>query len=423
MIKYLILLLLATGLYAQQQSVEFSRYFENKALRVDYYHVGNATNESITLDALKEEPYFGGSKKNLIDPFNYGKYLMKVYDQAENTLIFSKGYSTLFSEWQTTAEAKENSRVFSETLIMPYPKARIRLEILSRNRKGSFDLVFSSVIDPKDYFISAERNNVHPVNRIHYSGDADKKVDIVILPDGYTKKEMMKFEQDCKKFAKYFFNSSPFRENEDKFNIYAVEAPSGESGVDIPKDSIWKNTVLNSSFYTFDEERYLMTYDNKSVRSLAANAPYDQIYILVNTSKYGGGSIYNHYSVCVSNNKYEEYIFTHEFGHGFVGLADEYYTSSVAYIDFYPKDVEPWEANITTLVDFNKKWKDKLQKDTPIPTPENYGAKLGVYEGGGYMEKGIYRPSPDCTMKSISVDNFCPVCNEAITKMINYYSE
>jgi hypothetical protein len=168
-----------------------------------------------------------------------------------------------------------------------------------------------------------------------------------------------------------------------------------------------------------------MTNDNKRLRNIASNAPYDQIYILVNSDKYGGGAIYNHYSLCVNDNEYSEFVFVHEFGHGFASLADEYYTSDVAYQDFYPLNVEPLDPNLTTLVDFETKWKDIVDDDTPIPTPksEEFKDKVGAFEGGGYMEKGIYRPKEDCTMKSIVVDNFCPVCKRAIQEMINFYAE
>jgi hypothetical protein len=257
------------------------------------------------------------------------------------------------------------------------------------------------------------------------SGDPSVKVDIVIIPEGYTEDEMDLFKEDCDKFTEYLFNSSPFKENKDKFNIWGVEAPSLESGTDIPKEDVWKKTLVNSTFYTFDLERYLMTYDNKTLRNVASNAPYDQIYVLVNSDKYGGGSIYNHYSMSISNNQNSEFIITHEFGHGFVSLADEYYTSDVAYQDFYPLDVEPTDPNLTTLVDFDSKWKDLVEEGTPIPTPETdeFKDKVGAFEGGGYMEKGIYRPCEDCTMKSVTIDNFCPVCKNAIQQMIDFYSE
>jgi hypothetical protein len=233
------------------------------------------------------------------------------------------------------------------------------------------------------------------------------------------------FKKDCEKFAGYLFNASPYKENKDKFNIWGIAAPSKESGTDIPAENIWKNTLLNSTFYTFDLERYLMTPDNKSLRDVASNAPYDQIYILVNSDKYGGGSIYNLYSVCINKNKYEEYVFVHEFGHGFSFLADEYYTSDVAYNDYYLLDVEPLEANLTTLVDFDSKWKKFVSDETPIPTPdsEEYSNVVGAFEGGGYVAKGVYRPRLDCSMKSASVNNFCPVCKDAIQQMINFYSE
>jgi len=215
------------------------------------------------------------------------------------------------------------------------------------------------------------------------------------------------------------------KENKDKFNIWGIEAPSKESGTDIPAENIWKNTISNTQFYMFDLDRYLMTSDNKSLRNIASNAPYDQIFILVNTNKYGGGAIYNHYSVCVSDNSNSEYIFTHEFGHGFAGLGDEYYTSDVAYNEFYPLDVEPLDPNLTTLINFESKWKDMLDSETPIPTPatNDFSKTVGAFEGGGYVAKGVYRPMKDCSMKSISVNNFCPVCKRAIKRMIDFYSE
>ena len=250
-------------------------------------------------------------------------------------------------------------------------------------------------------------------------------MDIVILPEGYSKEEMGIFVEDCKKFANDFFAFSPYSENTDRFNIRAVLAPSNESGVDIPADTIWKSTILNSGYYTFDSERYLMTFDNKSVRDLAANAPYDQIYILVNSKKYGGGAIYNYYNVSVNSNSKSDKILIHEFGHGFAGLADEYYNSSTSYGEFYNLKIEPWEPNITTLVDFESKWKYLVKKRIPVPTPETekFIKRIGVFEGGGYEPKGMYRPMQDCMMKTFDGNIFCPVCEEAIQKMIDFYSE
>lgn len=405
--------------------ITFDQYFLNKTLRLDYYHTGNDTIDSYSIDELIEEPYWGGSIVNLLDKFDYGDYKFVVKDFESGTEIYSKTYSTLFSEWQTTDEAKQTVKSFSETIVFPYPKNNVIVEFYSRDKKNTLNKKFEYVVNPNSYFIKTERMLEYETFEVINSNDSDEAVDIVIIPDGYTKDEMDKFKEDCERFAGYLFNASPYKENKDRFNIWGVEAPSKESGTDIPAENIWTNTIVNSQFYMFDLDRYLMTRDNKILRHVASNAPYDQIFILVNTKKYGGGAIYNHYSVCVSDNNFSEYIFTHEFGHGFAGLGDEYYTSDVAYNEFYPLDVEPLDPNLTTLVNFDSKWKDMLDNETPIPTPatKEFGKTLGVFEGGGYVAKGVYRPMQDCSMKSISVDNFCPVCKRAIKQMIDFYSE
>ena len=421
--KVIFLLLLFISISYSQ--INFNDYFEDKTLRLDYFHTGDSLNDFYSFDELIEEPYWGGSKVNLIDKFNYGRYKFEVYDKASNTLIYSRGYSTIFNEWQTTKEAKHTSKTFSETVVLPFPKKPVLVVFYAANRKNEWIKKFEYEVDPENYFIKTERVYECRIFEVLKSGDPSVKVDIVIIPEGYRWLEMEKFKDDCNRFSGYLFNSSPFRENKERFNIWGIEAPSMESGTDIPKEDIWKKTVVNSSFYTFDLERYLMTYDNKTLRNIASNAPYDQIYVLVNSDKYGGGSIYNHYSMSVTKNKYFEFIVTHEFGHGFASLADEYYTSDVAYQDFYPLDVEPTDPNLTTLVDFDSKWKDLVVDGTPIPTPDTneFEDKVGTFEGGGYMEKGIFRPTHDCTMKSIKVDNFCPVCKRAIQLIIDFYSE
>jgi len=421
-IFFLLLITLSLNL-----SAAFDDYFENHTLRIDYYHTGNNLTDSYSMDEMIQEPFWGGSKVNLIDIFDYGKYNFLVYDAATNTLIYSRTYSTLFSEWQTTDEAKTTIKSFSETVTCPFPKNKIRVEWQTRNRKGIFEKKFEYNIDPKNYFIKKEQKILITKTDILNSGDPAVKVDIVIIPDGYTKDEMDKFIKDAKLFTDYLFQATPYKENKNKFNVYAIKAPSAESGTDIPGDGIWKNTLLGTTFYTFDSERYLMTGENKAVRDVASNAPYDQIYIMVNTTKYGGGAIYNHYATCVSGNMYKEYVFSHELGHAFAGLGDEYYDSSTSYNEFYPLDVEPPDPNLTTLVNFDKKWKNMIDKDTPVPTPAEGKYKdkgfVGVFEGGGYVSKGVYRPSYDCSMKSISVNNFCPVCRKAIQEMIDFYTK
>ena len=404
---------------------QFDAYFIDKTLRMDYYHSGNHDEDFYSFDEIIDEPFWGGSKTKLIDTFEYGKYYLKVFSLNNDSLIYSRGYSTLFGEWQTTAESKEIWRTFSETVVFPYPKDSVRVELYSRNWDGRFEKKFEYIINPDNPYIKRGRRLVYPTFGAKNSGDPSKKVDIVILPEGYTQHEMGKFIEDCNRFAKDVFTFSPFKENSNKFNVWGVLAPSVDSGPDIPLDTVWNNTILNSGFYTFESERYLMTTDNKSVRDLAANAPYDQIYILVNTDKYGGGAIFNHYNVSVMENGSSAQIIVHEFGHGFAALADEYYNSSTGYDEFYNLEIEPYEANITTLVDFDSKWKSMVKKKTPVPTPDKkkYLDKVGVFEGGGYMAKGVYRPMHDCLMKSFDGDKFCPVCSGAIQKMIDFYAE
>jgi hypothetical protein len=421
--KYLFFSLLLISISYSQ--INFDDYFESKTLRLDYFHTGDSLNDFYSFDELIEEPYWGGSKVNLIDKFNYGKYRFEIVDKETNNLIYSRGYSTLFSEWQTTEEAKQTKRTFSETVVFPFPKKSILIKFYEHNRKNELIQKFEYSVDPENYFIKKERTADYKKFQVWHSGDPSVKVDIVIIPEGYTNDEIETFKQDCSRFAGYLFNCSPYKENKEKFNVWGIEAPSAETGTDIPKENIWKKTLVNSTFYTFDLERYLMTTDNKQLRNVASNAPYDQIVVLVNSDKYGGGAIYNHQCVIVSDDKNSEFIFTHEFGHSFASLADEYYTSDVAYQNFYPLDVEPTDPNLTTLINFESKWKDLVEEGTPIPTPDTkeYENKVGAFEGGGYMEKGIYRPAHDCTMKSIIVNHFCPVCKRAIQQMIDFYSE
>ncbi|MBI4645524.1 MAG: peptidase M64 [Bacteroidia bacterium] len=374
----------------------FDDYFTTGALRIDYIHAGDKNNEYFFFEQLKKEPFWGGPKKNLIDRFNYGKYKIVVHDFQTDSIIYSHGYSTLFEEWTTTEEAKNLQRSFYETQLVPFPKNKIRIEIYGRDKKNLFHKKYELVVEPANYFISNENTAKYEVYDLHISGNPENKTDIVLIPDGYTINEMEKFKEDAQNLNNYFFETSPFYENKDKFNIRLVLAPSQESGADIPADTVWKNTIINSSFYTFDNERYLMTYNIKALRDVASNVPYDIIYIIVNTDKYGGGAIYNYYAVTFSSGIENKYVFCHEFGHAYAGLADEYYTSYVSYQDFYDLSVEPWEPNLTTLVDFDKKWKNMLEKRIPVPTPEDkkYMDKIGVFEGGGYVPFRPFALSP-----------------------------
>lgn len=405
--------------------LNFDQYFIPKTLRIDFYETGNFTERKIVFELAKQEPYWAGSKINLLDSFNYGEYKYMVYDSTSSKLIFSKGYCTLFQEWRATPEAKKETRSFYETATMPYPLNTIKFEIQARNKNMEFETIFTKYINPKNRFLNPENPHRYDWYYIHKSGDFSQKVDVVIIPDGYTKDEMKKFHLDAKRFSDYLFNCSPFKENKVKFNILAIDAISEESGTDFPGENIWKNTVLSTNFYTFNSDRYLTTSDIKTMRNIASLVPYDNIIVLVNSKTYGGGGIYNFFSVVSSDNIFSEYVSTHEFGHAFAGLGDEYYDSEVAVENYYTFEKEPWEPNISSLTNFTTKWKDLIKKDIPIPTPANekYIGKTGAFEGAGYSAKGLYRPAYDCTMKSVSVNNFCPVCKRAIQQMIDYYAK
>ena len=415
----ILLSLVSVAVFAQ-----FDKYFENRTMRVDYYHAGDSKNDYYYIDEVIAEPYWGGSLVNLIDDTNFGKYLVKVLDKASGTLIYSRSYSTLFGEWQTVDEARTVQKSFSESVVFPYPKAAVTVVFCTKAfETGKYVEKYRYDINPDDIcLIKHDNRHKYPVYEVLKGGDANRKVDIVIVPDGYTAAQMSQFKKDCEKFKNEFFKYEPYTSHKDDFNIHAVLAPSQESGVDEPCKGIWKNTIVSCSYWSLGSERYLMTTDNKTLRDVAANAPYDQIYILVNSTKYGGGGIFNWYCTGVNSNKMAGKIIVHEFGHGFAGLGDEYVGGS-EYNDFYNLKLEPADPNVTTLVDFASKWKDMVEQGTPVPTPatSEYNDKVGVYEGAGYLRKGLYRPMQDCLMYHFGCDAFCPVCQRAIVKMIEFY--
>jgi len=403
--------------------VNFDKYFTGKVLRFDYMLSGNSNTTHVYPMGMKEEPYFGGSRTTLIDPFNYGNLKYEVYDAGANVLIYSRGFCTLYQEWQTTDEAKKIERSFFEVATMPFPRNKITFVLSMRQKNGKFSEIYKTEIDPSDYFIRREKPVSAGVTTVFSAGDPATSVDLAFIAEGYTAQEMPKFRDDVKKMAEILFTEAPFSEYKNKFNIYAIEALSSESGTDIPGENIYVNSALNSSFYTFNTDRYLTTQDIKSVNDYAALVPHDNIIVLINSNRYGGGGVYNYYSGTTAGHSLSDKVFIHEFGHGFAGLADEYYSSDVAYDEFYPLDVEPWEPNITTMVNFGSKWKNLIAGGTPVPTPseDKYSNVTGLFEGGGYSAKGIFRPESDCRMKSNSPKGYCSVCREAVRKMIEFY--
>jgi len=459
-------------------AVEFDAYFLDKTMRMDYFHTGIKDVEIISLDNVYEEPalpsfsrqMWAGNTVNLIDTLNLGKHHVKVYDAESKTLIFSRGYSSVFGEWQTTDEAAKGMyRTFHETVLFPFPKNPVTVVIATRDKENVFRDVFSTTIDPASRFVNRERHcPTLNVRAIQKSGDPHKKVDLLILGDGYSIDEMKLLEKDVSKFTETLFNARPFKENRDAFNVWMIEAPSLDSGIDEPLQNKWRRTSFGCSFNSFDLARYVLTLENKAIRDIASLAPYDQIYFIVNSNQYGGGGIYNLYSTCYARDEgknsgwWPDYVFVHEFGHAFGGLGDEYYNSSVAYNEFYPLGVDPWEPNVGIITDGHIKWEHMMESDTPIPTPWNkakydsltlalqtidrsaadyreqyqrilgqrdevyanqkYAGKVGAFEGSGYASEGLYRPYLDCRMFSKSLVEFCPVCQKSIEKVIEFHT-
>jgi len=347
----------------------FETWFEDGVMRIDLVFTGTAKESSYAISGVKKEKYFSGSKASLIDPFDYGDHKFVVKDVASRSVVFTQSYSTLFREWQTTLEADTVKRAFTHVVRFPWPKDKVDVEIYDRNEKGEFILHWSDMMDPESIFNDPGNHLTFETVDLEINGPPENKVDILFLAEGYTADEMEKFIDDAKRSYGFIFSEEPFKDNRTSFNIRAVKSISKDSGSDIPGEGIWKNTVLNSNFYTFGIERYMTTLDYKSVCDVASNAPYDQIYILVNTDKYGGGGMYNMYAISAADNERSQEVIVHEFGHSFGGLADEYFNSKVAYNDFFHLEVEPWNPNLTTLVNFDSKWRDLVYSSIPIPTP------------------------------------------------------
>jgi len=407
---------------------EFDRFFTAKALRIDLYRTGDATEETYSLDEERIEPYWAGNPHSLLDTLNLGSCILRVFDLKTNTMIYSRGYSTLFDEWKTTGEAIAGfPRTFHESLIIPLPKAPVQVRIDTRDRKNVLRTVFDLVVDPADYHVSTERRFAGlRVKQLLDGGPSPNKVDVVILGDGYDRDEMHKLHEDAERLLGALFDTEPFKSRKRDFNVRLVETASAESGVDEPREGKYRNSLLGLSYNTFDIARYMLTFSNKVMRDIAGNVPCDAVIIIANSKRYGGGGIFNLYSNGCSNNEFDAYIFTHEFGHSFAGLGDEYYSSQVAYNDLYPKGMEPWEPNITALLDSAKvKWEDLILEETPVPTPDDsaHAGVVGAFEGAGYSAKGLYRPCRDCIMFSKKIGPFCPVCRRAIERMIDYYTK
>jgi len=472
----------------QNNSIAFNDYFLDRTMRIDFFQTGNAVEDVFTIDKIYQEGMWAGNPKNILTAPNYGRFAVMVYDIASNQLIFWKGFDSLYGEYKTTTPALNGvKKTFHRSVLIPYPKKPVYLVFELRDKKNILHPILTQEINPSDVnIIKDSRNRMDMVYEALKNGDPHIKVDLVFLGEGYTVADWDTFKLDVDRFMNFLFETEPYKTNKNQFNIYGVMRPSSERSVDEPRQGIYRNTALNASFNALDLDRYLLTEDNRTVRNVASSVPYDVLVILANSTRYGGGGIYNDYCITTAHNSSSRKVFLHEFGHNFAGLADEYYASEVSYNEFYPKGTEPLEPNITALLDpANIKWKSELSPGISVPTEygkdatetlqkqrsdilqemrnesaklrqsgasqdsirkseEKYRAKeleitqqmskirtdysvlrdkVGAFEGAGYASKGLYRPMMDCLMFSNQGTVFCIVCQKAIELMIQYYSE
>lgn len=411
--------LICFNIYAQTQTQATAKWGTER-MRYEFFLTGNATSETASCGNIVMEPHWGGSLDQLIDPLGYGTYRYQIFDAETNDLLMSKGFSPLFWEWQTTAEAQHKIRTFEQAVFFPKPLIPIILKIEKRNTQNEWLTLLSDTLKANNKLVVADTPVKFESVSLIKSGESADKIDLLIVAEGYTAQERQLFIDDAQRITDSLFACQPFAQYKNRFNVNALVVPSVESGTDLPHEGTFKNTALNSSFNTFDSERYLTTLAMRNVYNAAAAEPWDHIIILVNSTKYGGGGCYNFQCISTARNELSAFVTIHEFGHAFAGLGDEYYTSSTSYENFYSKTFEPWEPNLTALVQFDTKWKQLMDKSTPIPTPRiaEYETKVGVFEGGGYEAKGIYSPAQTCWMKEFKAGAFCKVCQAAIENMI-----
>ncbi len=449
---------------------QFDEFFDGRTLRLDYVFAGNHDAQQIYLEQMYVTPQWAGRKSRLADVPLKGNGQIQVKDHATGQTLFVHTFSTLFQEWLATEEATKVSKAFATSYNVPMPKQPVDITVSLLDFHGKVVTNLTHTVDPADILIRQIGDNGIPYhyvwrgktvetqnlaspdqpgkrNYMPTEGPLDGQpditgcIDLAIVAEGYTRAQMGKFYSDCQRVVDALFAHEPFTSMKDRFNVVAVAAESLTSGPSVPHLGRWSNTPVGTHYDTFYSDRYLMTQDIHRLYDVLSGVPFEHIIVLVNSDTYGGGGIYNQITVTTSDHPTFHQVLVHEFGHAYAGLGDEYFYDD-AYESMYPADTEPWEPNLTTLVNFQSKWADMLPKGTAIPTPPdpkvpNYRKitnekeqrlldaatqRVGVFEGGGYQSKGVYRPAQECRMKINEVQNFCPVCSRAIRQITDFYT-
>ena len=384
---------------------------QDKTLRVDYIFSGTDKSVEISLDEMSCFDGWAGRRVNLDEVPVRGNGQISLTDVASGEVLYRQSFSTLFQEWQTTEEATRVRKSFENVFLLPMPDAQAKVRVELYDFWGNVSASLTHIVDPGDVLI---RKMAPQVSRHQYllkSGSPEDKIDVVIVAEGYTAEESEMFYNDARIAMDAILAHEPFGQYKDRFNFVAVALESNDSGVSVPGDGEWKDTALKAHFNTFYMDRYLTTLRLKNMHDRLCGIPYEHIVILANTDTYGGGGIYNSYTLTTAHHPAFKPVVVHEFGHSFAGLADEYYYDD-QYVEYYYPDCEPWEQNITTLFDFESKWKDMLD-----------AGEVQLLEGAGYQSKGVYRGSEDCRMHTNKAEAFCPVCQRAIGRIIEFYTE
>lgn len=418
----LAVLILLVGVAGACHAQEFDRWFQDKTLRLDYTFSGDNRSQHIYLDEMRQSDGWYGRRVNMDSLLLQGNGQITLTDTT-GVVLYRHSFSTLFQEWQSTREAAQVSKSFENVFLVPMPRVPVDVTVTLSDTHRQERCRLKHRVDPRDILIRPMAQGPR-WEYLRQSGDSRSKIDVTFVAEGYREQEMDVFRRDCQASIEAMLAHEPFRSMADRFNFIAVYSPSDDSGVSIPHDGLWKRTATGSHFDTFYSDRYLTTLHLKHLHDLLAGIPYEHIVILANTDNYGGGGIYNSYLMSAAHHPMAKPVVVHEFGHSFAGLGDEYYYDD-QYETMYPADTEPWEPNLTTLVDFSSKWADMMPRKASIPTKpsgKNLYTEVGVYEGGGYQSHGVYRPSQECRMKINEAPEFCPVCQRAITRIIDYYT-
>ena len=415
----------ATG--ESREEVRFDEHFTDSTLRVDYLFSGTNRTQHIALAQLSKTAGWYGRRQNLDRLPLMGNGQLTVVSPTSGDTLYRHSFSTLFQEWQETAEAQRVEKSFENTFVIPMPKQPVDVICQLRDNHRQVQATLRHRIDPKDILIRDRSHDVPtPWKYLRKGGDSRECIDVAFVAEGFRADQMQEFLNVCDSCILALQAHEPFRSLIDRFNFVAVMPPSIDSGVSIPHRNLWRDTPLASSFDTFYSDRYLTTLHLQRLYDLMTGIPFEHFIILANTPEYGGGGIYNSYNMASAKSSHSRYeVVVHEFGHSFGGLGDEYAYDAQAE-PMYPADTEPWEPNLTTLVDFASKWQDMLPDGTPVPTKpdgKELTTKVGVYEGGGYQSKGVYRPVQECRMKINEVKEFCPVCQRALRRIIEFYTK